>query len=99
MFVPKRIIRFPVQEILKQNTYLTLVGLFLSPCFPSGPRYCIGQRFAQMEMIVILAHILSEFTIAGIDPEDERNICFEETIMYHSNNLKVNFRTRTRVVN
>jgi len=65
--------------------------------FSSGPRNCIGQRFAQMEMIVILARILSEFTIVGIDPEDERNIRFEETITYHPNNLKVNFRTRTRV--
>ena len=62
--------------ILKRQIIMTLLimSIFLilgdhDPMFPyyylpfsRGPRMCIGYRFAQMEMKVVLAHLVKNFT-------------------------------------
>ncbi|CAL1276481.1 unnamed protein product [Larinioides sclopetarius] len=39
--------------------------------FGAGPRNCIGQRFALMEMKTLVSSILRNFTIESLDPRDK----------------------------
>lgn len=48
--------------------------------FSAGPRNCIGQRFAMMEMVVVAAILLRNFTFT-LEPEDEKGIKFEEVLV------------------
>ncbi|CAL1275672.1 unnamed protein product [Larinioides sclopetarius] len=38
--------------------------------FSAGPRNCIGQRFATMEMKVIVSSLLRQFIVESLDPRD-----------------------------
>lgn len=55
--------------------------------FSSGPRNCIGARFATLEATAILILILRKFSIK-IEPEDEAEIRFEETVTCGPRNMK-----------
>ncbi|KAG8191701.1 hypothetical protein JTE90_016486 [Oedothorax gibbosus] len=39
--------------------------------FLAGARNCIGQKFAMIEMKVVLAYVLRNFTIESLDPRDK----------------------------
>ncbi|GFS48647.1 cytochrome P450 4V2 [Nephila pilipes] len=39
--------------------------------FSAGPRNCIGQKYAMMEVKVILADVLRLFHVTSLDPQDE----------------------------
>lgn len=62
--------------------------------FSGGPRNCIGQRFAMMEMVVILAILFRHYSFT-IDPEDEKAIVSEEVLTQHPTNLHINFIRRS----
>jgi len=61
--------------------------------FSAGPRNCIGQRFAQMEVIVVLALILRQYRVS-MSVEDLASVRFEETITYQTKNLFCTFTKR-----
>ncbi|XP_054707878.1 LOW QUALITY PROTEIN: cytochrome P450 4V2-like [Uloborus diversus] len=56
-----------------------------SPCafipFSVGHRNCIGQRFAMMELKVILSHILRNFTVTSLDQRDKIPLTWEISLM------------------
>lgn len=39
--------------------------------FSAGPRNCIGQKFAMMEMKTVIANIIRHFKIRSLDPRDK----------------------------
>ncbi|GIY42942.1 cytochrome P450 4V2 [Caerostris extrusa] len=42
--------------------------------FSAGPRNCIGQKFAVMEVKLVIANILRRFRIISLDPRDKVNV-------------------------
>lgn len=61
--------------------------------FSAGPRNCVGQRFASMEIIVILVHILSKYKVS-MREEDYNLFRTEETIVYQPIDLRCVFTSR-----
>ena len=49
-----------INSSIEKNAYLPFGG---------GPRVCIGQHFAMLEMVTILHHILSEFRLDSVQSE------------------------------
>ncbi|XP_077513527.1 cytochrome P450 4V2-like [Amblyomma americanum] len=45
--------------------------------FSAGPKNCIGQKFVMMEVKVVLAKILSKFTIESTSPLEQVDMTFE----------------------
>ncbi|RWS19305.1 Cytochrome P450 4V2-like protein [Leptotrombidium deliense] len=48
--------------------------------FALGQRMCIGQRFAMLEMKIILAHIFRNFTIRSMDKECDIEVTIDMTL-------------------
>lgn len=48
--------------------------------FSAGPRVCIGQRFAYIEMKIILSFLINSYHIVSTKPLDEIPYEFEVTI-------------------
>ncbi|KAK2546756.1 Cytochrome P450 4V2 [Acropora cervicornis] len=45
--------------------------------FSAGPRNCIGQRFAFLEVKIVLSYVLHNFSIASTQTTDELHTCSE----------------------
>ncbi|KAL3173421.1 hypothetical protein MRX96_042086 [Rhipicephalus microplus] len=50
---------------------------FLYIPFASGARNCIGQKFAQLEDKILLAHILRRFTVHSMIPNEDLQMSLE----------------------
>lgn len=61
--------------------------------FSAGPRNCIGQKFAQMEVKVILAKVLLNYYIKTCEPRD-RLAVVGELVLRSRNGLKVTITPR-----
>ncbi|XP_037561991.1 cytochrome P450 4V2-like [Dermacentor silvarum] len=61
--------------------------------FSAGPKNCIGQKFVMMEVKVVLAKILTKFTIESTRPLEEVEMTFE-IVLKAKGGLPVWFRRR-----
>ena len=62
--------------------------------FSAGPRNCIGQRFAMMELKVSLFHILLNFKIEAVDKESDLAEVLD-VVMNNSGGIKLKLSERT----
>eukprot|EP00128_Syssomonas_multiformis_P001257 Colp12_sorted_trinity150504_noHs@19056 len=56
--------------------------------FSAGPRSCIGQKFALMEVLVVLGNLLMHFSFS-LAAKDINNVTQEETFTIHPKDLNV----------
>ncbi|NWR56444.1 CP4V2 protein, partial [Bucorvus abyssinicus] len=63
--------------------------------FSAGPRNCIGQRFAQMEEKVLLAHILRRFWVDSSQKREELDIS-GELILRPDNGIWIKLKRRSK---
>lgn len=63
--------------------------------FSAGKRNCIGQRFAMMEMKVLLANIFRKFDIMCLKSTEELKPC-GDIILKPSNGIPVNISLRKK---
>ncbi|GAB6019207.1 hypothetical protein CHUAL_000821 [Chamberlinius hualienensis] len=61
--------------------------------FSAGPRNCIGQKFAMMEMKTVLAHIFRKYRVTSLQTYDELQVVAEITLRT-INGLKLKFHER-----
>lgn len=61
--------------------------------FSAGPRNCIGQKFAMMEMKVTLSTLVRNFKLVPVDIEP---ILCADLILRSQNGVKVGFLPRTQ---
>ncbi len=87
---------FDPDRFSRENQRMTIQHPFQYIPFSSGPRNCIGQRFAQMELIVVLANLLSAFTFSLPPGELRNNVGSEEGFTYRPTSLTVLIAHRER---
>lgn len=63
--------------------------------FSAGPRNCIGQRFAIMEQKVVLTHVLRNYNIYSLVPQDEL-LLTAEMVLRSAEGIKVRITPRKR---
>ncbi|KAH7982861.1 hypothetical protein HPB52_007704 [Rhipicephalus sanguineus] len=61
--------------------------------FSAGPKNCIGQKFVMMEIKIVLAKILSKFTVESTCPIEELQMTFD-IVLKAKGGLPVLFRKR-----
>lgn len=64
--------------------------------FGAGSRNCIGQRFAQMAIITVMASMLSTYSFR-VSPEDVSEIQFQEIVSYAPTSFRVCVHARDEV--
>ena len=48
--------------------------------FSAGPRNCIGQKFAMLELKTVLSYMLRHYKVRSVDNRDTINIAIEFTL-------------------
>lgn len=61
--------------------------------FSAGPRNCIGQKFASMEVKIIVGHIMRSFIVQSMDPRDKLLVSLE-IVLRAANGLRIKFVPR-----
>lgn len=85
-FWPERFDIEKTNEIMNPFAYIP---------FSAGPRNCIGQKFAMLELKSILSKILRTFSISLADDSFEDPKLIAELILVPEN--KINFRIKKRI--
>ncbi|XP_015921403.2 cytochrome P450 4C1-like [Parasteatoda tepidariorum] len=62
--------------------------------FSAGPRNCIGQRFAFMEIKTVVSSVLRKFKVKSLDPRDRVNV-MDEIILRPEGELRLQIRKRS----
>ncbi|GJJ09226.1 hypothetical protein Clacol_003448 [Clathrus columnatus] len=73
---------FPDPHIFRPSRWYNVsdTDLFM---FGAGPRMCIGRKFAFMQNVNLLAHILNEWKVDIVpETEDETREAYEKRVMY-----------------
>ncbi|XP_049267338.1 cytochrome P450 4c3-like [Rhipicephalus sanguineus] len=63
--------------------------------FSAGPKNCLGQKFVMMEIKIVLAKILSKFTVKSTCPIEELQMTFD-IVLKAKGGLPVPFRKRNQ---
>lgn len=81
-FIPER---FTKENMQDKNAFSYIV-------FSAGPRNCIGQKFAMLELKSILSKVITKFELlpSGIEP-----ILSAELILRSKNGFKIGMKRRT----
>ncbi|PSN47185.1 hypothetical protein C0J52_14717, partial [Blattella germanica] len=62
--------------------------------FSAGPRNCIGQRFAMLELKIILSTVLSRYVIQSVDAEENLDL-LGEIVLRNKGGIKLTITHRT----
>ncbi|KAL3271394.1 hypothetical protein HHI36_021876 [Cryptolaemus montrouzieri] len=61
--------------------------------FSAGPRNCIGQRFAMLEMKYVVSSVLRHFILEPATPKEEPILC-HDIVLKSKNGIKISIRER-----
>jgi cytochrome P450 family 4 len=63
--------------------------------FSAGPRNCIGQKFAMMEMKTVLSYILRHYRLRSLDTRENIDTVME-LVMKPEKGIRMNITPRTK---